>query len=127
MSRSYRFVSYLEVDGKLPLEDCGFWQDILYRCLDEPQDVLEAVEDQFSEPDNVDVGFVWDNRTQFYLDIERNLCGGQSEDEFADEFRRAIHTLTKDVTLDFKVSLHMYFLEHDPDLAVEYNRQELAA
>jgi hypothetical protein len=50
MSRSYRFVSYLEVDGKLQKEDCGFWQDVLYRCLDEPQDVIEGQE-QHSEPD----------------------------------------------------------------------------
>jgi hypothetical protein len=119
-------VSYLEVDATLPKEDCGFWQDILYRCLDEPQDVIEGQE-QYSEPEDVEVSFVYDNKTQFHLDIERYLCGGQSEDEFADEFRRAIHTLTKDVTLDFKVSLHLYYLEHDPDLAVEFDRKELAA
>jgi hypothetical protein len=46
---------------------------------------------------------------------------------FAADFRRAIQALTKDVTLDFNVSLCLYYLEHDPDLAVEYNRQELAA
>jgi hypothetical protein len=29
--------------------------------------------------------------------------------------------------LDFKVSLNCYYLEHDADLSVEYDRQELAA
>jgi hypothetical protein len=29
--------------------------------------------------------------------------------------------------LDFKVSISLYYLEHDADLEVEYDRQELAA
>jgi len=35
--------------------------------------------------------------------------------------------LTKDATHDFKVSLSCYFLEHDPNLHVTFDRQELVA
>jgi hypothetical protein len=30
MSRSYRMISYLEVEAKLPQEDCGFTYVVLY-------------------------------------------------------------------------------------------------
>jgi hypothetical protein len=55
------------------------------------------------------------------------LCGGYSEDEYAADFKKAMSILTKDVTLDFKVSLSLYYLEHDADLAVEYSRKDLSA
>ena len=44
-----------------------------------------------------------------------------------EDFRRALHLLTKDAVPDFKVSLNLYYLEHEPDFEVEYDRQELAA
>jgi hypothetical protein len=119
-------ISYLEVEAKLPQEDCGFWQDILYRCLDEPEAVL-AGEPQHDGSDDVDVSFVWDGKTQFYGDVERYLCGGYSEDEYAADFKKAMHFLTKNTTLDFKVSLSLYYLEHDADLAVEFSRKDLSA
>jgi hypothetical protein len=119
-------ISYLEVDGKLPEEDCGFWQDVLYRCLDEPEAVLEG-EPQPNNADDVEVSHVWDDKTQFYLSVERYLCGSYSEDEYAADFKKAMSILTKDVTLDFKVSLSLYYLEHDADLAVEYSRKDLSA
>jgi hypothetical protein len=119
-------ISYLEVDGKLPQEDCGYWQDVLYRCLDEPEAVL-AGEPQHDGSDDVDVSFVWDGKTQFYCDVERYLCGGYSEDEYAADFKKAMGILTKDVTLDFKVSLSLYYREHDADLAVEFSRKDLSA
>ena len=125
MSRSYRMVSYLEVGTKLSLEDCGYWQDILYRCLDEPQDVILG-EEPSSSPDDVDVSFIYDGTTQFYLNIERCLGGGYSEDEYAADFQKALHILTKGTALDFKVSLSLYYLEHDPDLYLSFNRQDLA-
>jgi hypothetical protein len=119
-------ISYLEVDAKLPEEDHGFWQDVLFRCLDEPEAVLEG-ENQSDGSDDVQVGYVWDNKTQFYLSVERYLCGGYSEDEYAADFKKAMSILTKDVTPDFKVSLGLYYLEHDADLAVEFSRKDLSA
>jgi len=50
-----------------------------------------------------------------------------SEDDYAEDFRKAMSLLTKDATHDFKVSLSLYYLEHDPDLHVTFDRQELAA
>jgi hypothetical protein len=119
-------ISYLEVDGKLPEEDCGFWQDVLFRCLDEPEAVFEG-ENQPNNADDVEVSHVWDDKTQFYLSVERYLCGGYGEDEYAEDFKKAMHLLTKDVTQNFKVSLALYYLEHDADLAVEFSRKDLSA
>ena len=79
----------------------------------------------FSLPDEVEV-YPLQGQTQFRYDLEMNLCGGRSEYDFADEFRRALHLLTKDIALDFKASLHLYYLEHEPDLSVEFDRQALA-
>ena len=53
-------------------------------------------------------------------------AGGTPRGEYAEDFRKAIRLLTKDVTLDFKVALSLYYLEHDPDLHVTFDRQELA-
>ena len=68
-----------------------------------------------------------DGVTRFCCDLEITLCGGYSDTEYAEDFRRAMYLLTKDAVLDFKVSLDLYYLEHDADLSVEYDRQELAA
>ena len=130
MSRVYRAVSYLEVDVALPQEDYSFWQDVLFRAVDDPTDVLEGRTDYVSFPDNVEVYPVRDeNKTQFHFDLEMNLCGGCSEEEFAEDFRRAVHLLTQNVSaeLQFRASLDLYYLEHEADYSVEYDRQELAA
>jgi len=50
-----------------------------------------------------------------------------SDYEYAEDFRKAMHLLTKDAVLDFNVSLSTYYLEYDADLSVEYDRKELAA
>ncbi|MDR0327795.1 MAG: hypothetical protein LBI05_05820 [Planctomycetaceae bacterium] len=127
MSRAYRMVASLEVDAKLSDVDYAFWQDVLYRCLEEPTDVIEGLDDQYSRPEDVEIQTFCEGKTQFYLDIEQNLCGGCSEDEFAEDFRKAVHRLTKDVSQDFRVSLSLYYLGHDPDLYMSFDRQELAA
>jgi len=67
-----------------------------------------------------------DGVTRFCCDLEITLCGGYSQEEYAEDFRRAMHLLTKNAVPDFKVSLSLYYLEHDADLEVEYDRQELA-
>ena len=59
--------------------------------------------------------------------MELTLYGGYSQEEYAEDFRRALHLLTKDAVPDFNVSMDLYYLEHDPDLEVEYDRQDLAA
>jgi hypothetical protein len=115
----------LEGDAKLSDVDYALWQDVLYRCLDDPTNV-NAGDEQDSSPEYVDVQEIQD-KTRFYLDIEQNLCNGCSEEDFAEDFRRAMHRLTKDVTQDFRVSLSLYYLEHDPDLYMSFDRQELAA
>ena len=115
------------MDAALTQEDYTFWQDVLFRCIDEPTDVLEGQEGYASLPDHVDVYLIQDSKTQFRYDTEMNLCGVCSQEDYAEDFRRALHLLTQNATLDFKVSLYLYYLEHDPDLSVEYNRQELAA
>jgi hypothetical protein len=89
-------------------------------------EVLDG-DDPYSQPDQVDSYLRKDGWTRFCCEMEQNLCNGVSEDEYAESFRKAVHCLTKDVTLDFRVSLSLYYLEHDPDLYVTYNRQELAA
>jgi hypothetical protein len=126
----YRAVSYLEVDAALEEKDYVFWQDVLFRAVDEPSDVLEGRTDPISLPDQVEVYLVCEeNKTQFRYDLEMNLCGGQSEEEFGDEVRRAVHLLTQDVppSVNFRLSLDLYYLEHDADYSVEYDRAELAA
>ena len=126
MSRAYRMVSLLDVDAPLPEREWVFWQDVLHRCVDYPAEVLDE-DDPYSQPDLVD-GYVHsDGWTRFHFEQEMNLCGGCSEEEYAEDFRKAIRLLTKDVTLDFKVALSLYYLEHDPDLHVTFDRQELAA
>ena len=125
MSRAYRMVAYLEIDATLSAEDRTFWQDTLYRCIDDPMDVLEGQE-QESDPEDVEIQPL-QGGIRFFLDKERYLCNGYSQEEYAEDFRRAMHLLTQDAVPDFKVSLNMYYLERDPDLDVEYDRQELAA
>ena len=130
MSRAYRAVSYLEVDAALPQEDYPFWQDVLFRAVDEPTDVLEGRTDYVSLPENVEVYPVRnENKTQFRFDLEMNLCGGCSEEEFAEDFRRAVHLLTQNVSaaVQFRASLDLYYLEHEADYSVEYDRTDLAA
>ena len=68
-----------------------------------------------------------DGITRFCCDLEITLCGGYSDEEYSEDFRKALHLLTKDAVPDFKVSLNLYYLEHEPDFEVEYDRQELAA
>jgi len=116
--------SYLEVDAPLPESEYDFWRDVLNRCTESPADVLEG-DEQTSYPDIVEA-CQRDGKTQFSCEIELSLCCGYSQEEFAENFRRAVHLLTKDVVPDFKVSLNCYYLEHDPDLEVEYDRRELA-
>jgi len=118
-------VAYLDIDATLSAEDCTFWQDILYRCLDDPSDVLEGRE-QESNYEDVEIQPV-KSGTLLYLDKERYLCGGYSEDDYAADFQKAMACLTKGTALDFKVSLSLYFLEHDPDLHLSFDRQDLAA
>ena len=125
MSRAYRMVSLLDVNAPLPESDWVFWQDILHRCVDCPDEVLDE-DDPYSQPDLVDAYVHSDGWTRFHFEQEMNLCNGYSEDDYASDFRKAIRLLTKDVTLDFKVALSLYYLEHDPDLHVTFDRQELA-
>ena len=126
MSRCYRMLSLLDVDAALPENEQEFWKDVLARCTECPSDVLEEC-DESCDSDRVDVYIRKDGVTRFCCEVETTLCGGYSDDEFAEDFRRAMHLLTKDAVLDFKVSLSAYYLEHDADLSVEYDRQELAA
>ena len=126
MSRSYRMLSLLDVDAALSEEEYGFWKDVLSRCTECPSDVLEEC-DESCDSDRVDVYIRKDGVTRFCCEVEQDLCCGYSEDEFAEDFRKAMHLLTQEVTLDFRVSLDLYYLEHDADLSVEYDRQELAA
>ena len=83
--------------------------------------------DESCDSDKVDVYIRKDGKTRFCCEVETTLCGGYSDTEYAEDFRRAMHILTKNVTLDFRVSLDLYYLEHEADLSVEYDRQELAA
>jgi hypothetical protein len=129
MSRLYRTVGSIEVDATLDEKDYAFWQDVLFRAIDDPSDVLDGRTDPISLSDQVEVYPVEDeNKTQFRYDLEMSLCGGQDEDEFAEEVRQAIYLLTQTVpaSINFRLSLDMYYLEHDPDLSVEYDRAELA-
>ena len=44
-------------------------------------------------------------------------------EEYTEDFRRVLLLLTKDaVDPDFRVELNVYYLEHDADLEVEYDR-----
>ena len=124
MSRSYRMLSLLDVDAALSEEEYGFWKDVLSRCTDCPSDVLEGYEASY--PETVEAYLRQDGKTRFCCEVEQDLCCGYSEDEFAEDFRKAMHLLTQEVTLDFRVSLDLYYLEHDADLSVEYDRAELA-
>ena len=126
MSRMYRMVALLDVDAALPESEHDFWKDVLARCTEYPSDVLEEG-DESCDSDSVDVYIRKDGVTRFCCEIETTLCGGYSDTEYAEDFRRALHLLTKDAVPDFKVSLSAYYLEHDADLSVEYDRQELAA
>ena len=115
----------VEINTPLSEADCTVWQDILYRCFDEPSDVIAGCE-QDSCPEEVEIR-QFQGETFLYIDQERYLCGGYSEEEYAEDFRRAMHLLTKDVSQDFQVSLSAYYyLEHDPDLYVSFERQDLA-
>ena len=124
MSRSYRMCASVEINAPLSEADCTVWQDILYRCVDDPEGVL-AEGEQDSNPEDVEIQR-WEDETQFCLDMERNLCGGYSEAEYAEDFQKAMALLTKDVPQDFKVTLSLYYLEHGPDLYVSFERQDLA-
>ena len=126
MSQSYRMMSLLDVDAALPENEQEFWKEILYRCTECPTDVLENGDDS-SDPDTVSAYIRKDGVTRFCCEIEIMLCGGYSQDNYAEDFRKAMHLLTKDVALDFKVAISCYYLEHDPDLEIEYSREELAA
>ena len=126
MSRSYRMLSLLDVDAALSEEEYGFWKDVLSRCTECPSDVLEEC-DESCDSDRVGVYIRKDGVTRFCCEVETTLCGGYSDEEFAEDFRKALHHLTKDAVLDFKVSLSANYLEHDADLSVEYDRHELAA
>jgi hypothetical protein len=119
-------VALLDVNAALPESEQDFWKNILYRCVDCPAEVSDD-DDPFSQPDQVDAYLREDGWTRFCCEMEQNLCGGVSEDEYAESFRKAVHRLTKDVTQDFRVSLSLYYLEHDPDLYMSFDRQELAA
>jgi hypothetical protein len=118
-------LALLDVNAALPENDWDFWKNVLSSCTDSPTDVLDGYEASY--PETVDCYIRKDGVTRFCCEIERNLSGGYSQDEYAENFRKALHLLTKDVLQDFKVALNMYYLEHDPDLEVEYSRQELAA
>ena len=124
MSRLYRMMSLLDVNAALPESDWDFWKNVLFRCTDRPTDVFD--DEEPGDPDTVDV-YVRDGITRFCCEMEMNLCNGYSEDEYAEDFRKAMHLLTKDAVPDFKVALSLYYLEHDADLEVEYDRKELAA
>ena len=125
MSRMYRMVALLDVDATLPESEYDFWKEKLASCTECPADMLEGGEP--SDPDSVDVYIRKDGVTRFCCEMEIALCGGYSDEEYAEDFRKAMHLLTKDTVLDFKVSLNCYYLEHDADLSVEYDRQALAA
>jgi hypothetical protein len=129
MSRAYRAVSYLEVDAVLPQSEYPFWQDVLYRSVDEPTDVIEENNDAVSLPHHVDAYSVPDRKTtQFRFSQELTLGCGCTMDDYADDFRQAVHKLTLTVPkdLEFRVSLDMYYLEHDADFSAEFDRRELA-
>ena len=126
MSQAYRMLSLLDVDAALPQSEQNFWKNVLSRCTECPADVLKGGE-QEGDSETVESYLRKDGVTRFCCDIEITLCGGYSDEEFAEDFRKALHLLTKDVAQDFKVALNAYYLEHDPDLEVEYDRKELAA
>ena len=126
MSRYYRMLSLLDVDAALPENEQDFWKEILSRCTECPSDVLEEG-DESCDSDRVDVYIREDGVTRFCCEVEATLCGGYSDEEYAEDFRQALHLLTKDAVLNFKVSLSAYYLEHDADLSIEYDRQALAA
>jgi len=118
-------LSLLDVNAALPESEHDFWKEVLSRCTERPADVLEG--DETSYPETVEAYLRQDGWTRFCCDVEITLCGGYSQEEYAEDFRRAMHLLTKDAVPDFRVSLNAYYLEHDPDLEVEYDRQELMA
>ena len=126
MSRMYRMVALLDVDAALPESEYDFWKEKLTSCTECPLDILEGGKP--SDSDSVDAYLRKDGVTRFCCEMEIALCGGYSQEEYAEDFRKAMHLLTKDVVEpDFKVSLNAYYLEHDPDLEIEYSREELAA
>jgi hypothetical protein len=118
-------LALLDVNAELPETDWNFWKDVLSSCTDSPADVLDGYDESY--PETVDCYIRKDGVTRFCCEIERNLSNGYSQEEFAEDFRKALHLLTKDVALDFKVAISLYYLEHDADLEAEYTRQELAA
>ena len=68
------------------------------------------------------------NYDHYRIVVRDFLLALYSQEEYAEDFRKAMHLLTKDVAEpDFKVALNCYYLEHDPDLEVEHSREELAA
>jgi len=117
-------LSLLDVNAALAENEYDFWKDVLSRCTEYPTGVLEGCETSY--PDTVEAYQRKDGWTRFCCDIEMNLSGGYCQEEYAEDFRKALHLLTKDVVPDFKVSLNCYYLEHDPDFEVEYDRRELA-
>jgi len=118
-------VALLDVEAALPESEYDFWKEKLASCTECPLDILEGGEP--SDPDSVDAYVRQDGVTRFCCEMEITLCGGYSDEEYAEDFRRALHLLTKDAVPDFKVSLNAYYLEHDPDLEIEFDRKELAA
>ena len=124
MSRMYRKVALLDVEAALPESEYDFWKEKLASCTECPLDILEGGEP--NDPYPVDAYLRKDGVTRFCCEMEIALCGGYSDEEYAEDFRRALHLLTKDAVPDFKVSLNCYYLEHEPDIEVEYSRQELA-
>ena len=125
MSRMYRILALLDVDAALPESEYDFWKEKLASCTECPSDILQGGKP--SDPDSVDAYLRKDGVTRFCCDIEMSLCAGYSDEEYSEDFRRALHLLTKDAVPDFKVSLNCYYLEHEPDIEVEYDRQELVA
>ena len=125
MSRLYRMLSLIDVDAALPEDAQDFWKDVLARCTERPAEVLAGTETSY--PETVEAYVRQDGVTRFCCEMEITLCGGYSQEEYAEDFRRAMHLLTKDAVLDFKVSLNAYYLEHEPDLEIEFDQQELAA
>jgi len=125
MSRLYRMLALIDVDAALPENEQDFWKDVLARCTERPAEVLDGTETEC--PETAEAYVRQDGVTRFCCDLEMTLCGGYSDEEYAEDFRKALHLLTKDAVPDFKVSLNCYYLEHEPDIEVEYSRQELAA
>ena len=118
-------LSLIDVDAALSEDAQDFWKDVLARCTKRLAEVLEGTETSY--PETVEASVRQDGMTRFCCDLEITLCGGYSQEEYAEDFRKAMHLLTNDAVPNFKVSLNAYYLGHDADLSVEYDRQELAA